>query len=159
MLIAKFGLIAKFCLSTGAVAVALSMAAVPVRADNALEKLRIDTAGGPRVLEVEVMRTDKDRERGLMFRKYLPKDRGMLFDFPREEPVLFWMKNTYIPLDMLFIDHTGRVISIKHNAEPLSETVIPSGGPTSGVLEINGGEADALGIKTGDIVHNSFFKN
>jgi uncharacterized membrane protein (UPF0127 family) len=148
------------CLScAGVLTAALLMRAQPLRAEAALETLQIDTAGGARVLQVEVMRTDQERERGLMFRKYLPKDRGMLFDFPREEPVLFWMKNTYIPLDMLFIDHTGRVISIKHNAEPLSETVIPSGGPTSGVLEINGGEADELGIKAGDIVHNSFFNN
>jgi uncharacterized membrane protein (UPF0127 family) len=129
------------------------------RAEGALEKLEIDTAGGPRILQVEVMHSEQERERGLMFRKYLPKDRGMLFDFPVEEPIMMWMKNTYISLDMVFMDHNGRVVGIARNAEPLSETIIPSGAPAAGVLEINGGEAAALGIKKGDVVHHSMFKN
>jgi uncharacterized membrane protein (UPF0127 family) len=128
-------------------------------AESGLEKLEIDTAGGPRILQVEVMHSEQERERGLMFRKYLPKDRGMLFDFPVEEPIMMWMKNTYIPLDMVFMDHDGRVVGIARNAEPLSETIIPSGAPAAGVLEINGGEADTLGIKTGDVVHHAMFKN
>jgi uncharacterized membrane protein (UPF0127 family) len=94
-----------------------------------------------------------------MFRKYLPKERGMLFDFPVEQPVMMWMKNTYIPLDMVFMDHNGRIVGIARNAEPLSETIIPSGAPAAGVLEINGGEAAELGLKTGDVVHHPLFKN
>jgi uncharacterized membrane protein (UPF0127 family) len=129
------------------------------RAEGGLEKLEIDTASGPHILQVEVMHTEQERERGLMFRKYLPKDRGMLFDFPVEQPVMMWMKNTYIPLDMVFVDHNGRVVGIARNAEPLSETIIPSGAPAAGVLEINGGEAAALGLETGDVVHHPLFKN
>ncbi|MGD0633911.1 MAG: DUF192 domain-containing protein [Beijerinckiaceae bacterium] len=129
------------------------------RAEGGLETLEIDTASGPRILQVEVMRTEQERERGLMFRKYLPKERGMLFDFPVEQPVMMWMKNTYIPLDMVFMDHNGRIVGIARNAEPLSETIIPSGAPAAGVLEINGGEAAELGLKTGDVVHHPLFKN
>jgi len=99
------------------------------RAEGGLEKLEIDTASGPRILQVEVMHTEQERERGLMYRKYLPKDRGMLFDFPVEQPVMMWMKNTYIPLDMVFVDHNGRVVGIARNAEPLSETIIPPARP------------------------------
>jgi hypothetical protein len=129
------------------------------QAEGGLEKLQIDTAAGPRVLQVEVMHSEQERERGLMFRKYLPRDRGMLFDFPVEQPVMMWMKNTYIPLDMVFMDHNGRIVGIARNAEPLSETIIPSGAPAAGVLEINGGEAAELGLKTGDVVHHPMFRN
>jgi uncharacterized membrane protein (UPF0127 family) len=129
------------------------------RAEEPLERLEVDTASGPHVLQVEVMRTEAQRERGLMDRKSLARDRGMLFDFQVDQPVRFWMKDTYIPLDMVFIDHTGKVVSIFANATPLSETPIPSGGPVSGVLEINGGEAADLGIVPGDIVRQEIFKH
>lgn len=123
------------------------------------EKLTIVTAGGARQsFEVEVMRNDADRARGLMFRRMLPADRGMLFDFGREEEVSMWMQNTYIPLDMLFIKRDGTIGRIAANAEPLSTRTIPSGGPVLGVLEINGGEAAKRGIKAGDRVEHSLFK-
>ena len=70
-----------------------------------------------------------------MFRRYLPQDRGMLFDFDVERPVMMWMKNTYLPLDMIFIGHTGKVVGLAENTEPLSEKIIPSGAPAYGVLE------------------------
>ena len=126
-------------------------------ADGTLEKLELDTASGPHVLQVEVMRTDEERERGLMFRKFMPKDRGMLFDFKSEHTVAMWMKNTYIPLDMVFIDHGGRVVGIARNAEPLSETIIPSGAPAAGVLELNAGASAAIGLKVGDAVKHPIF--
>lgn len=128
------------------------------RADAGLEKVEIDTATGPHVLQVEVMRSDEERERGLMFRRYMPKDRGMLFDFHVEQPIMMWMKNTYVALDMVFISTTGRVVGISRDAEPLSETIIPSGAPAVGVLEVNAGEAKAIGLKLGDTVHHPMFK-
>ncbi len=126
-------------------------------AQAALEKLDIVTAGGPRDFQVEVMRTEPERERGLMFRRFLPADRGMLFVTQRAAPAMMWMKNTYIPLDMVFIGADGRVVSTAENAEPLSERVIPSGGPALGVLELNAGTVAKYGIKAGDKVENAMF--
>ena len=94
-----------------------------------LEKLEIDTASGAHQFEVEIAQTDEEREKGLMFRRFMPADRGMLFDFKTEEPVSFWMKNTYIPLDMIFVSRAGIVTRIAAGAEPLSERLIPSGEP------------------------------
>jgi len=88
----------------------------------------------------------------------MPPDRGMLFEFEREEPVSFWMKNTYIPLDMIFISPAGVVTNIVEKAEPLSERVIPSGAPCLAVLELNGGAAASIGLKVGDKVRHPFFK-
>jgi hypothetical protein len=83
----------------------------------------------------------------------------MLFEFDREAPVSFWMKNTYIPLDMIFISPAGVVTHIVANAEPLSEHVIPSGGPCIAVLELNGGAAASIGLEVGDKVRHPFFKS
>ena len=83
----------------------------------------------------------------------------MLFDFrPHDEQVVFWMKDTYLPLDMIFIGHDGRVVSIKHDAKPMDETFIPSGQPTVGVLEINAGVANAIGVSIGDQVKHAMFE-
>jgi uncharacterized membrane protein (UPF0127 family) len=109
------------------------------------------------VLQVEVMRDEAGREQGLMNRRYLPADRGMLFDFHTEQPVLMWMKNTYIPLDMIFISRAGVVTHIAENAEPLSEAIISSGGPVYAVLEVNGGFARKIGLKKGDVVRHAAF--
>ena len=87
-----------------------------------------------------------------MYRRFMPADRGMLFEFEREAPVAFWMKNTYIPLDMIFIARDGSVTRIAANAEPLSEAIIPSGGPCVAVLELNGGVAARIGLRVGDKV-------
>jgi hypothetical protein len=92
-----------------------------------------------------------------MFRKHLAGDRGMLFDFKTPQPVAFWMKNTLIPLDMLFIAPDGRVISIARQATPMSETPIPSGGDVLAVLEIRGGRAAEVGVKPGDRVRERIF--
>jgi uncharacterized protein len=127
------------------------------RADD-LQTLKIVTASGTHRFEVEVAVDDESRERGLMNRRYLPRDRGMLFEFPREAPVSFWMKNTYIPLDMIFISRSGLVTNVVANAEPLSERVIPSGPACSAVLELNGGAAAAIGVRIGDKVEHPFFE-
>ncbi|MBU3731017.1 MAG: DUF192 domain-containing protein [Beijerinckiaceae bacterium] len=126
-------------------------------AQNALEALTIQTSKGPVTFQVEVMRTDEERARGLMNRAYLPADRGMLFDFKAPQPAMMWMKNTLIPLDMLFIRSNGTIANIAENTEPHSLRTIPAAEPVLGVLEINGGLSAKLGIAPGDkVVHPVF---
>ena len=96
--------------------------------------------------------TAETRARGLMYRQELGPDAGMLFDFFEERPVSFWMRNTFIPLDMLFIASDGTIRNIHINARPHDPTSIPSGGPVQFVLEIPGGRSKELGIKAGDTV-------
>ena len=125
---------------------------------SGLEPLQIVTASGTHSYQVEIAADDATREHGLMNRRYMGPDRGMLFEFDRDAPVTFWMKNTYIPLDMIFISPAGVVTNIVADAEPLSERVIPSGPPCKAVLELNGGTAATIGVKVGDKVLNPFFK-
>jgi uncharacterized protein len=143
-------------------ALALAALVSPARAATgpapATDDLSIQTASGAHHFTVEVMRTRDQLERGLMFRRQLARDKGMLFDFGSSQPVSMWMKNTYLPLDMVFIAADGRVVSVKQNAEPLSETIIPSGGDVLGVLEINAGTAAEIGVKPGDRVSDPMFK-
>jgi uncharacterized membrane protein (UPF0127 family) len=142
----------------GAVSLAISvLAAVSPAMAQTLEKLSIQTASGARSFDVEVMRTDEERAKGLMNRRYLPAERGMLFDFKVEQPVSMWMMNTYIPLDMLFIRKDGTVARIAEMTEPLSTRTIASGENVIGVLEINGGLSAKLGIKPGDKVQHPLF--
>ncbi len=110
----------------------------------------LKTSSGSHPIEVEVADTPQAREIGLMNRESLAEDTGMLFDFREDRPVSMWMKNTLIPLDMLFIDKTGTVVRIARNAKPHSLETIPSGKPVRYVLEINGGAAATYGAKTGD---------
>ncbi|MFY9657554.1 MAG: DUF192 domain-containing protein [Methylocystis sp.] len=121
------------------------------------ERLEIVTATGPHAFDVEVARNDKDRARGLMFRRSLQQDHGMLFLFEAERPIAMWMKNTYIPLDMVFVSRKGRVTSIARGAIPLSEAVIPSGGSVYAVIELAAGAADAIGLSVGDQVRHPEF--
>ena len=123
-----------------------------------LDSLEIVTAAGRHVFQVEIANNDATREHGLMDRRYMAPDHGMLFEFDRDEPVSFWMKNTYIPLDMIFIAPSGVVTHIASNAEPLSERVVPSGGPSIAVLELDGGTAASIGLRVGDKVRHPFFK-
>lgn len=120
--------------------------------------LEIVSASGVHVFTIEIADTEPEREKGLMFRKNLPDGRGMLFDFKREQDVSFWMKNTYIPLDMFFIQGNGRILRIAENAKPLSTDLIPSEGPVLAVLEVSGGTAHRLGIRPGDRVAYPIFK-
>jgi hypothetical protein len=119
--------------------------------------LEIATRNGVQVFSVEVVDNDEDRARGLMFRRDLPERYGMLFDFGRDENVSMWMRNTYIPLDMIFIEANGRILRIAENTEPLSERIIPAGGPVRAVLEVAGGTAQKLGIAAGDRVGYPIF--
>jgi uncharacterized membrane protein (UPF0127 family) len=132
---------------------------VPAGLARAAEFQTLEIAGksGVHVFQVELAITPEEHERGLMFRRELPEGQGMLFDFHVDQPVAFWMKNTYIPLDMIFIRGDGRILRIAENAEPLSERNIPSGGPVRAVLEVIGGTARKLGIASGDRVGGSIF--
>ena len=121
--------------------------------------LVIATAGRDLKFEVELATNDAERARGLMFRKQLGAYDGMLFDFYQEMPVSFWMKNTLIPLDMLFIAADGTIKHIRANAVPQTTDPIPSNYPVRAVLEINGGSAALLGIKPGDKVRHPIFGN
>jgi hypothetical protein len=119
--------------------------------------LSIITKSGVHAFTVELASNDADRERGLMFRKVLPEGRGMLFDFQHEQPVAFWMHNTYISLDMIFIRSNGRILRIEENAQPLSDRLIPSGGPVRAVLEVIAGTARKFDIAPGDRVESPIF--
>jgi uncharacterized membrane protein (UPF0127 family) len=129
----------------------LLIAAGPARPAS-LQTLEIVSEAGVHVFSVEIAGTEAVREKGLMFRKNLPEGQGMLFDFHSEQDVSFWMKNTYIPLDMIFIRGDGRILRIARDTEPLSTALIPSGGPVRAVLEVIGGTAEKLGIAPGDRV-------
>jgi uncharacterized protein len=119
--------------------------------------IEIVSGSGVHAFDVQLATNDAERERGLMFVKSLPEGQGMLFDFKRNQPVSFWMHNTYIPLDMIFIAGDGRVMHIAENAKPLSDDLIPSQYPVRAVLEVIGGTAEKLGIKPGDRVTGSIF--
>lgn len=114
--------------------------------------LTIATAAGPKLFHVEIAATEAQREQGLMFRPAMAADAGMVFLYDHPQPVAFWMKNTIIPLDMLFIGGDGRIVSIHERAVPLSEEAIASGADAMDVLEVNGGTVARLGIQTGDRV-------
>ena len=101
---------------------------------------------------VEVAATAKEQNDGLMYRRSLAPDRGMIFPYDPPQSVAFWMKNTLIPLDMIFIRKDGTIARIAANTVPLSVDTVPSGEPVAAVLEIAGGRAAELGIKEGDRV-------
>jgi uncharacterized membrane protein (UPF0127 family) len=131
----------------------------PARAgDGQFEPLSITTKTGRHNFQVEVMRTDDERARGMMFRRSLAPDRGMLFQFDKEALQTFWMENTYVSLDMIFIRADGRVHRIERAAEPLSTRTISSGAAVSAVLEVVAGTADRLGIAPGDVVEHAMFR-
>jgi uncharacterized membrane protein (UPF0127 family) len=110
------------------------------------------TDTGEHRFNIEVATSDLERARGLMFRRSLPENDGMLFVYDPPQPVGMWMKNTFIPLDMVFIAPDRRVLRIEANTEPFSTTVISSEGTVAGVVELNGGEADKINLKPGDQV-------
>jgi uncharacterized membrane protein (UPF0127 family) len=132
-------------------------AAVPSPLDRSpagLEQtlLTIHSGGKDHRFTVEVARTPAEQQRGLMFRESLASDRGMIFPYEPPQPVAFWMKNTLIPLDMIFIRADGTIANIAENTVPLSLDSVPSSGDVAAVLEIAGGRAAELGIRAGDTV-------
>ncbi|MGB4106793.1 MAG: DUF192 domain-containing protein [Alphaproteobacteria bacterium] len=143
----------------------------PVMADNAhptrpeikylpRETVTVETqAGQDYIFEVEMATNGEDQSRGLMYRTTLGSDAGMLFLFGDEEHRSFWMKDTFVPLDMIFIASDGTIRHIHHSARPQDETRITSEGEAMAVLEINAGLSGSLGIKEGDRVIHPAFRN
>lgn len=119
--------------------------------------LVINTAKGPQRFRVELADNDMSRSRGMMFRTSMAPDAGMLFDFKQEQMASFWMRNTLLPLDMLFIKADGTILNIHQRAIPHDESGVNSTGPVRAVLEVNGGTVSRLGIKPGDTVDHAIF--
>jgi len=138
-----------------------ALAQQPQRAPNfERSTLLIDSATGKQHrFTVELADSDERRAHGLMHRDAMPPDHGMIFDFKADQPVAMWMRNTRLPLDMLFIARDGRVVNIRERAVPFDETSIYSDGPVRSVLELNGGTVSRLGIKPGDVVRHALFRN
>ena len=116
-------------------------------------RLAVETASGSVLrFDVEIAQTPEQRSRGLMFRRHLGHDKGMLFLYEREQVLSMWMKNTFIPLDMLFMNGNGVIVSIRENASPQSLDIISSKLPAKAVLEVSAGTVRRLTIKVGDRV-------
>jgi uncharacterized protein len=133
------------------------LAALPAARAAGQDTIEIVTRTGVHAFSVELATNTAERAVGLMYRKELPEGRGMLFDFHDEQPVQFWMHNTYISLDMIFIASDGRVVRVAENAKPMSDELIPSGRPVRAVLEVIAGTARKFGIAAGDRVTGAFF--
>ena len=152
----------------GFLCLVLALTSTPMGADPATAQIRlqtferdqvvIETAGGARLrFKVELALSRQQQTQGLMYRRSLANDAGMLFIYGQESPVFMWMKNTLIPLDMLFIAGDGRIVHIAERTVPHSLETISSGRPVAGVLEVNGGTAARLGIQPGDrVLHRAF---
>jgi uncharacterized protein len=127
---------------------------------HALEKkpLAIITASGSHKVTVEVTSSKEEQTTGLMFRRSIGPDDGMIFLYPQDQEITMWMKNTYIPLDMIFVKSDGTVLRIEENTEPLSERIISSEGNARAVIEMKGGSAARFGIKPGDKIDYPAFK-
>lgn len=141
-------------------ALTLLVAAVVATSDARaaeLQTLEIATKTGVQVFSVEVATTEEEKRTGLMYRKELPDGRGMLFDFSPEQEVSMWMKNTFIPLDMIFIRSDGRILRIAEDTVPQSTKIISSRGLAKGVLEVIAGTAKKYGIAPGDRVAHPLF--
>ena len=121
------------------------------------ETLKLLTAGAVREIDVEITETPQEKAQGLMFRTRLPDTSGMLFFYDTPQEITMWMRNTYIPLDMVFIRADGTVHRIESHTEPLSEDIIASHGDVSACLELAGGAAERLGVKPGDRVEHQLF--
>lgn len=137
---------------------AVCLGMLPLAACSSDDRLIAHTATGDYVFTVEVVDTPEARAKGLMFRQSLAKDAGMLFDFKQEQQTAFWMQNTFIPLDMVFIAADGEVKTIHVNAKPHDTTSIPSQVPVQFVLEIPGGRSVEIGLKPGDRVQHPRMK-
>ena len=141
-----------------AVPAACQPAAAPValeRSAAGLDKTLLTIVSGAKThkFTVEVARSVEQQQTGMMNRNSLAPDRGMIFPYDPPQPVAFWMKNTLIPLDLVFISPGGKILRIEDSAVPYSLDQIPSGGPIEAVLELAGGRSAELGLKAGDQVN------
>jgi hypothetical protein len=149
-------------LSLVAAAIAASLFAFSAEAQLqrfATSELTIVSATGPHRFTVEVAEAPEQMEQGLMFRRTMPPDAGMLFDYKTPTVATMWMRNTLIPLDMLFVDAQGRIVNIHERAVPQTLDVIAAEAPVRAVIELNGGTAARLGIAPGDRVQHPIFGN
>ncbi len=154
----------RFAKTLGFLIIALCLAqAGPARAQSTLAnfergELEIETGDGTRhVFQIELATTPEQKSQGLMFRRSLAPDGGMLFIYPSVRTITMWMRNTLIPLDMVFIAADGRIVKVAQRTVPMSLATISSGGPAKAVLEVNGGTAARLGLKPGDrVLHPAF---
>jgi uncharacterized membrane protein (UPF0127 family) len=121
------------------------------------ETLDVMSKGKAHHFSIEIAADDASREYGLMCRPHMTDGHGMLFEFAQPSEQTFWMKNTYIPLDIIYVAADGKIVSIARDAKPYDETPLPSYGAARGVLEINGGLAAKLGIEPGDVIKHPFF--
>ena len=122
-------------------------------------EILIVSKSGEHKFVVDVATTMAQRQVGLMYRKKMARNRGMMFDFGEEQLIAMWMKNTLIPLDMLFVDKTGRILQIERATTPLSLETIAGRRPAMSVIELNAGLTTELGISEGDqVMHNIFFR-
>jgi len=135
---------------TVGVVLALVVGLLPLAACSSDDRLVIHTATGDYPFSVEVVDTPESRAQGLMFVEKLDDNAGMLFDFKQEQMTGFWMQNTLIPLDMIFIAPDGEVKTVHVNARPMDQTTISSQVPVQFVLEIPGGRSVEIGLKPGD---------
>ena len=130
---------------------------VPTAPQTVRNRLVIVTAGGAsHKFNIEIAETPEQKAYGLMFRRDMEPDAGMLFPFGQEQAISMWMKNTYLPLDMIFADSAGVITRIHKNAVPESLETI-DGGFAAAVLEVNAGTADRLGISPGDVMRHPVF--
>lgn len=145
-------------LSWSFAAAAFSVIAAPVFAGDC-KPGRVDLRGswGQTGFSVEIADDEQERAQGLMFRETMPRGAGMLFVYEHPQPAAFWMKNTLIPLDIIFLDESGRVTSVHENAKPGDLTPIPGGDEVFAVLEINGGLARRYGIAPGSQMRHEIF--
>ena len=137
---------------------ALVVAVSPLARAAEQQTLEIASKSGVHVFSVEAAVTDEERARGLMFRRSVPESYGMLFDFKRDQEVSMWMRNTYVSLDMIFIQGDGRIRRIAENTETELDRIIPSGGPVRAVLEVVAGTAKKFGIQPGDRVSSPLLR-
>lgn len=138
--------------------VAIDAAPAAAQEAFAVSTLTVETASGGKFrFKIEMAETQAQQMQGLMYRRQLAADAGMLFPYAEPQIASFWMKNTFIPLDMLFIAADGRISHIHPNAAPQSEATIRGPSPVKAVLEINAGMAARLGLRVGDVVRHAVF--
>lgn len=136
----------------------LLMSAADIFASEGRQTVILKTAGGEIAIQTEIADTPRKQAVGLMFRRHLDKNAGMLFLYDREQEIRMWMKNTFLPLDMVFIRSDGVIHRIETHTEPFSQNIISSGGMVRAVLELNAGSAERFQIKPGDRVAHPFFE-
>jgi uncharacterized membrane protein (UPF0127 family) len=157
LMVARPRMSSRLIISLVAAALLVILSIAPAAMAASVQPLEIVTKSGVHVFSVEMATTEEEKQTGLMYRKELPDGKGMLFDFSPEQQISMWMKNTYIPLDMIFIRADGRILRIAENTEPLSTKIISSGGLARGVLEVIAGTAQKYGIQPGDRVAHPLF--